>query len=50
MKKFLIKSFDKNIFLIKKFRFSSINAKGAKYLGKGLKELINLNNLRLHLV
>ncbi len=48
-KKFLIKSFVKNIFLIKKFSQNSIRVEGAKELGQGLKELINLNSLTLNL-
>ncbi len=48
-KKFLIKSFAKNIFLITKFSGNKIEVEGAKELVQGLKELINLNILTLDL-
>ena len=47
--KFQIKSFAKNILLIKKTRSYSIGDEGAKELAQGLKSLINLNSLTIDL-
>jgi hypothetical protein len=48
-KKFLIKSFSKNIKLKQKFSNNMINAGGANSVAKGLKALINLSSLNINL-
>jgi hypothetical protein len=48
-KKFLIKSFAKNILYITQFRRNSIGDEGAKEVAQGLKAFINLNFLTIDL-